>query len=813
MNRQTVSVWAALCLTLLACWSASPPPLLPAAQAASLGIEDRQTLHDAGLADDGPALLAFFHARARTEVDRHHLNKLLHQFAAAGDPDRSLATAEFLGLGPLALPVLRQAANDLDRPEVAERAARCLPWLEGSAGCKLLVAGARALAVKKPDGAAAALLAYLPCTDDTEVIEALQAALAAVAAPAGKVDPALLRGLADPVGIRRAAAGIALCRADLPQRVPAVRELLRDPAPGVRLRTALALAEAYDAEAIPVLIDLLADLPAEQRRPVEELLERLAGEWAPAAGFASEDRIGRRIRHDAWAAWWRNTDGAALLAVLREHTLTAEGRVKVADLIAHLDSTDFSTREKASKELFSLGRVSLPQLREAAKSRDPEVARRARLLIDSIEREPAHHLPAAAVRLLALRKPAGCAEALVAYLPYAEDDTLAGEVEKSLTALARQDGQLNPVLVRSLKDGQPVVRAAVAEALIKGGGPEAFNAVRKLLPDPSPVVRLRIALALARARERDGVPVLIDLLTALPDDQLGQVEDALFQLAGDHAPDVSMGEKAEERKKCRDAWAAWWKANAENVDLARLTTRPWFGYTLICDLQGNRVYEVDRTGKVRWSISGAGGPTDARVLPGNRVLIAEYGADRLTERDFKGNILWERRIANPVNVQRFANGNTFVGTLNGPIVELDRSGKEVRSIANLPGNTLAAHHSGRGIVGLTQNGQCVVMETDGRQLRTFASGQQGNCMGCIDRLPNGRILVAQVNRNKVVEFDAEGKTILEVDAANPMSATGLPNGHFLVAFQAAQRVCEIDRTGKIVWDYPSAGQVVRARRR
>src|SRR5262245_44855333 len=69
---------------------------------------------------------------------------------------------------------------------------------------------------------------------------------------------------------------------------PVVRKLLHDPAPDVRLRTALELAEAHDAEAIPVLIDLLADLPAEKRRGAEEFLQQLAGEWVPAMSFQGE---------------------------------------------------------------------------------------------------------------------------------------------------------------------------------------------------------------------------------------------------------------------------------------------------------------------------------------------------------------------------------------------------------------------------------------------------------------------------------------------------------------------------------------------
>src|SRR6185312_13821844 len=115
---------------------------------------------------------------------------------------------------------------------------------------------------------------------------------------------------------------------------------------------------------------------------------------------------------------------------------------------------------------------------------------------------------------------------------------------------------------------------------------------------------------------------------------LRQVGERFHQPAGNYAPEVSAGAKLEEKKKCRDAWAGWWKVNAERVDLTRLTTRIWYGYTLICDLNGNRVYEIDRSGKERWTVTGTGGPVDACVLPGNHVLIAEYGADRVTERDF-----------------------------------------------------------------------------------------------------------------------------------------------------------------------------------
>jgi HEAT repeat protein len=608
------------------------------------------------------------------------------------------------------------------------------------------------------------------------------------------------------------AAGLA--RATPPEQVPDVRKLLKDPSPSVRLRTALALAEAHDAEAIPVLIDLLADLPAEQRRGVEGFLQQLAGEWAPAVHFQGEDEIAHKICRDVWAAWWKSIQGQSLLAALRKRTLTAEERATIRDLLGKLGSDDFAARKTASRELFALGRRSLPQLREAIQDKDAEVSRQAKLVIERIEQEPSHHLPAAAVRLLSVCKPAGSIEALLAYLPFAEDGNLAAEVQKSLAVLALREGKLDPVLVRAAKGSDPQLRAAATEALVQGGGVEGSAEARKRLKDEVATVRLRAALALARAREFDGVPMLIDLLPVLSDEHVAQVEDALHQLAGDSAPKESLGTEPADKKKYRDAWATWWKVNAARADLGRLIPRPWYGFTLICDCNNHRVCEVDRNGKVRWAIYNVASPVDAWVLPDNHVLIAEMGNSIITERDFKGRVVWstEKLPGIPVSVQRLGNGNTFIAT-NSQIFEVDRSGKEVYTINKMPNSVLAAYRTRNGNVIMLTNDQCIIMDTTGKQLKSFASNCKGRSSDGLDLLSNGHILITQPDRNKVAEYDTEGKLVLEVDAHRATRATGLPNGHFLVTSFHDQRVFEVDRAGKVVWEFKGAGLISRARRR
>lgn len=590
---------------------------------------------------------------------------------------------------------------------------------------------------------------------------------------------------------------------------------LKDPSPIVRKQAALSLAKTNDAEAIPVLIDLLAELSAEERRPVEEFLGKLAGEWAPVGQLTQEDKIARQIRRDVWRAWWRNTDGPALLALVRDHTLMPERRRKVKERIDKLGDDNYPIREAAAKELLALGRVTLPQLREALNDRDFEIAHRARHLIDDIENKPSGNLPSAAVRLLALRKPPGAAEALLAYLPLAEEDKLTDEVKKSLALLARRGDKLDAALVNALADESPLVRAVAAEALVRGDGKDGRATVRPLLKDKEPSVRLRVALALVVTGERQAVSVLIDLLPVVPDDRIGQIEDVLTQLAGDSTPETLWGSEEVDKKKYRDAWAAWWKANRERVDLTRLTVRPWYGYTLFCDSSRNRVFEIDRKGKERWAIERVSFPVDAWVVGGNRVLIAEYMGRKVSERDFRGKVLWTKGLpGQPVNVQRLDNGHTFIATLT-QILEVDSSGKELYSIGNVGGGITAAYKDPDGrIVCLARNGsQCILMDASGKILKQFPSNRDGTWTSGIDLLANGHILITQPNRNKVAEYDRDGNRVVEVNAPKATTATALPNGHFLVASSANRRAYEVDREGKVVWEHKSGGNIFRARRR
>jgi HEAT repeat protein len=598
-----------------------------------------------------------------------------------------------------------------------------------------------------------------------------------------------------------------------------LRVLLKDAKPAERLQAGLALLKLKDVAAVPVLIDLLAGAQPQQRKQIEEALHDLAGEWAPTVNLSNDDDVSRGIRRDAWAAWWKRTEGPALLDEFKKRTLSADDLKKLQTHIAKLGDESQPVREQAIVDLVAYGTVVVPLLRTAAKDADPKRKANAERCLKGIAEGDNRALPPAAARLVGLRKPAGAVPVLLAFLPSTEDENLIGEIHTALAAVAVKDGKVDAALVKALNDPLASRRTAAGVGLAKGGGEEQRSAVRKLFKDADANVRTRVTLAAAEAKDKEAVVALIDSLNDLPREQGELVQEALFQVAGDKGPDAYLGEDAASRKKASEAWAAWWKANSETADLGKLTsnTQGSLGYTLLVGVnqqgQGGVVMEVGRDKKTRWQIGGLQTPFDARMIGGNRVLICEYGNVRVTERDLKGNILWQAQgvRSNPIAAQRLSNGNTFITTSN-ELLEVDRSGKEVFR-RNVQGQALSHAHkfaSGEYIY-LTQQGRLVRVDAKGAEIKSFQT-QAGNMIGAMDVSPQGRILLANNNQASVMEVDATGKVLFQINV-NVRTASWLPNGNILVASYNTQKVIEMDRSGRTVAEYQDGNRHYRARRR
>jgi HEAT repeat protein len=778
-------------------------------------LADELTLKAAGLGIDGPGLIAFFRLRSQAQAGPERLQALIGQLADPSPRKGAEAAAELVGIGPAAVPWLRQAVKDPDAAIVTERARRCLQALEGSGSGAIPAAAARLLAVRRPDEAAAILLAYLPAADNESVVEDVKAALSLVAYREDSPEPALVRALQDDLALRRSVAADVLGEAGMAEPRAALRRLLTDPTPLVRMRAALALANVREAEAVGTLVALLGELPPSQGKQVEEYLAALAGEQAPkvALGTTADERTKCQA---AWAAWWKTSEGSALVGEVRKRTLRDTDRGKVQALVRQLGAETFDLREKAQRELLAMGTAVIPVLRLALQDPDVEISTRARLLLERIEKTPTAPLSPVVVRLIGYRKPAGAVEALLAFLPFGEDEGTLGEVQDALAALAFPDDRPDPALVAALASPTPALRAVAAEALCQPGHPEQRAAVRKLLADPDGTVRLKAALALAAVRDREAVPVLIALLGEMSRSQSALAEEYLQQLAGDRAPAEVAGDDPANRQKRRDAWAAWWKEQGSGVRLAlgsRAGARPYFyGYTLIALPQNGSVMELASDGKQRWQVTGLSNPMDFQVLPGHRLLVAEYSANQVTERTLKGEIVWKKEVSWPTGCERLPNGHTFIVSRN-VLMEVDRSGKEVFAIQRNRHDIMSARKLRDGQIVMVTNSGCVRLDASGKELRSFPL-PNGVGSSYVEILPRGNVLIPVPWMNKLTEYDAEGKVVWEGDAPQPMGGFRLPNGNTLIPTQMwPAKVVEIDKAGKTVWEYPTPTYPGRVKRR
>lgn len=770
-------------------------------------LSDEQVLKNVSLDAGGMGLLQFFRQRVRSSIDAEQVGKWAKELSDSSEAVHAKAMGELIALGPLAVPALRRTANQADNEDTLARAQKCLQAIEGSGGVALVQSAVRMLAAHCPDGAVEVLINYLPFADDETVVQEIETALFAIGMHEGKPDSALLKSLSDAAPIRRSVAARVLCRVGGRSGRAAVRPLLKDDKPSVRMQAALSLTEAHDAEAMPVLIDLIPALPPEGRKRVEEYLAELAGEWAVKTPQGS-DALSGNLRRELWGAWWRTLDGKQLLDEFRNRTLSDAERSRAVEGIGKLSDASSAVRSQAEEGLIGMGPRVASLLRQTIDRHEGNpsdrsairLVRSARQCLALIEGDSIKPLPEAAPRLLALRRPEGTVETILAYLPFAESELLADQLIDVLAAVGCRDGKGAPALVDALEDKDSVRRAAAAVALCKGKVEDAeLPAIRKLLHDSDATVRLRSAVALAKHGDKSAVPVLIALLADLPLELVWEAEDVLTTLAGEHSPNKHIGPDKTSRTAAVDAWKAWWQKEEKNVDLAKLSDAERdSGLLLAVDMQQGRILEVSRNGRVRWQIQGMQWPWDAVVCRNRNIFIAFQNNSQVAMWTRQGKELWQRPCNMPFFCQQLRNGNLFVACRQ-QYSEFDANGKEVSSqqMGHL-GWIVGGYKFPNGHVGLfTQQGQYVRLDATGKQVKSYQVNFSGGVAMNAEVLPGDRV-VASLNVGRVAEYDDKGKTVWESNVINPAVPHRLPNGHTLVAQNGMNRLYELDRSGKIV---------------
>ncbi len=380
-------------------------------------------------------------------------------------------------------------------------------------------------------------------------------------------------------------------------------------------------------------------------------------------------------------------DGKALLDFFQKHTVSDDSRLRLRGLIEQLGDDDFDRREQASEQIETFGVSAIGMLKQAERTANPEVLRRCERCLKNIEKVPTRTLASSAARLLAELKTEGATETLLNYLPLAEDDVVADDVRLALAGLAMKDAKPDAVLAASMDSKEVVKRSAALEAFARGGDKAMRDQIRKrMATETDAEIKLRIAIALVSiAKNKDVVEDMIRLMAEAPPESAWRAEEILICLAGEKGPTTTLGGDKVSREKARDEWLKWWKENESNMDLAKLDqSERMHGYTLIIEMDirgiGGRVKEITPDGKARWEIINVQFPTDAVVLPGNRVVVSEQNNNRVSERDTaSGKEIWAETINQPINLQRLSNGHLVVIGRH-QIIEWDQNRKAVSTI-------------------------------------------------------------------------------------------------------------------------------------
>jgi hypothetical protein len=206
----------------------------------------------------------------------------------------------------------------------------------------------------------------------------------------------------------------------------------------------------------------------------------------------------------------------------------------------------------------------------------------------------------------------------------------------------------------------------------------------------------------------------------------------------------------------------------------------------------------------------------AQTKPGRRLMAAEYGAggNRLIEVDKTGKIVWEHKPTSiAVIFQPLANGHILYGFGGNPTGarEIDKSGAEVWSYASKCPQTLGSERLANGNTLIAEQGPARAIEVtpEGKVVHatplTTSYEHFHQQVRSIHKLPNGNILASHEGEGAIREVDSSGKVVWEYTGI-PMAgeAIRLPNGNTMIACGTQKRIIEVTPEKKVVWEFGAA---------
>jgi hypothetical protein len=761
---------------------------------------ERELLKTAGFNPaNTQSLIPLFKGRSSSIPANANIEKLTAQLINGNPEEKLAAKKDLICMGDYVISTLKKASGEILDPASEKNLKDCIELLEGKGSETLISSALKVIASEGKAESSEVLFAYLPFAAEEILRNECESTLRVLFTTTTTSGTLFEKTLTDPNPYKRAVAAEILVRKGNPKQISMAKSLLNDTSSLVRTRLVLAFLEQKDRIAMPAALKLLASDSKDTSSLIETALATLAGELA-IQGPKNDDSISRSINQAAWAGWWKSINEQDLLALLRESTAPME-MIADADKIfndnnielikKHINSKSF--KSNPALQAFLLNRAAFDM--KIAKLIEPD-SNAIKLLLQSNQITPA------LIRLVTLVRPANAIEIILAFIPSCNDDNIQDLLGECLGLYLNDQNTIPPALIAASTSNIEELRTFAGKVLAQSPNEIAQKTCTTLLADSSVRVRFEVARESIKNQNKSAIPVLIELMTKVSAEKAETIDQTLRAIAKGKSP-----ESKNDSKMDAAAWNTWWRKEGPQLVLTpgakiQETLKNFLVVeSFNQEKKSGRVFLINPSGKTLWEIANLSNPTDALLLPNNKILITEQGANRITERDTKGNISWEKSATNPFLSQRLSNGNIFIASRN-KIVEVSRNGTEIFSFS-YPNQTILAACKTRTneYALLCYNGVFLKLDSKGNEVsksRIPFPTNFGINGGAITQ--NDRVLVSIPTLNKIMEFNFSGQSTWESTITMPGIPTKLPNGNVVAPSLNGSKIVEIQMDGKIIYE-------------
>jgi|GEM_PF-344382 len=776
---------------------------------------DRELVKNAGFDPPNTASLTpFFRIRSSPIPSRESVDKAIALLLGSSATQGIAAKRDLICWGDFAVPSLRTMIANTVKPGAENIIKECINLIEGKNADAFTTAALRILAFEAKPESVEVLFDFLPFAEEETLRNEVESALKILFTTSLETGLIFEKKTSDKNLYKRAVSAEILTKNGNPSQIALAKKLLNDPSSLVRTRLVLALLEQNDRSAIPIALNLLASESKELSSTIEASLVSLAGEWA-IQGAKNDDVLSKKINQAAWNGWWKSINEQDLLEPFKNLSL-ATTTILDLDKASKSNNTEFlktqinntTSKDNLALQNFFLNRASFDN------NFTKVLASENNNLKSQLQNK---QITPALIRIISLVKPPHTLETIINYIPSCSNETLHESLIECVRSFFIEGSDLPKPLVEASKSLVEEIRGFAGKALASSPNQEAKKICNNLLLDPSTRVRFEVATAMVKNKQKVALPVLIELLGQVSEEKVEVLDHFLRTIAKDKSPEVTPDQK-KNIKLLVDAWNNWLKKEG-----TQLVLEPYFKGTqtprnfLLVEAfsqekKSGRVFLMTPQAKILWEIANLSNPIDASLLINGRVLVTEQGANRITERDAKGNISWEKSVANPFHSQRLANGNTFIASRN-KLLEVSKNGSEVFGFSYVQETILAACKTRNNEYALlTYSGTFLKIDPKGNEIfRSRIPFPTNFGINGATITANDRVLVSIPTLNKILEFDFNGQSTWEVAVTMPGVPTKLANGNVVTPSQNGSKVIEVRMDGKIAWEsQPSPFRINKA---